>query len=60
MNSGGSDASFPAAAGWLTGALFAAAAVGFGLYSWKEYRQALREAELTPQEEEALRQDRGE
>ena len=60
VNSGGSDASFPAAADWLTGALFAAAAVGFGLYSWKEYRQALREAELTPQEEEALRQDRGE
>lgn len=60
VSSGGSDTSFPPAAGLLTGGLFAAAAAGFGLYSWKEYRQALREAELTPEEEEALRREREE
>lgn len=60
VSGGGSDASFPPVAGLLTGGLFAAAAAGFGLYSWKEYRQALREAELTPEEEEALRREREE
>ena len=57
---GGSDPTFSPATGWLAGGVLGTAAAGFGLYSWKEYRQALREAELTPQEEEALRQDRGE
>lgn len=57
VSGGGSDPSFPPLAGWLTGGLFAAAAAGFGVYSWKEYRAALREAELTPEEEAELRQD---
>lgn len=60
VSSGGSDSSFPPIAGWLTGGLFAAAAIGFGVYSWREYKKALAEAELTPEEEEELRRDREE
>lgn len=60
VSSGGSDSSFPPIAGWLTGGLFAAAAIGFGVYSWREYQKALAEAELTPEEEEELRRDREE
>ena len=48
IQSGGSDPSFPPLA------------AGFGWYSWREYRRALAEAELTPEEEEALRQEQEE
>ncbi len=55
----GGDASFPPAAGYAVGALFAAGAIAFGCYAWKRYRADLRDAELTPEEEEeALRQER--
>ncbi len=60
ITSGGSDSSFPPVAGWLTGGLFAAAAVGFGVHAWKEYQAALKEAELTPKELEELRRERQE
>lgn len=59
VTSGGTEA-FPPAAGWLTGGLFAAAAAGFGIYAWKEYKAALLNAELTPEEEEELRREREE
>ena len=36
----------PVWAAWLVGALFAAVAVGFGLYTWKRYQADLRDAEL--------------
>ncbi len=55
----GGDASFPPAAGYAAGTLFAAGAVVFGCYTWKRYRSDLQDAELTPEEEEeALRQER--
>ena len=57
VGSGGSDPSFPPIAGWLTGGLFAAAAAGFGIHTWKQYQLALREAELTPEEEAELCRD---
>ena len=60
IRGGGSDPSFPPAAGWITGGLFIAAALFFGLYTGRQYRDALREAELTPQEEEALRREQEE
>lgn len=60
IRSGGSDPTFPVAVGWLAGGLFIAAALGFGWYTWKQYKQALQEAELTPQEEEELRREREE
>ncbi len=50
--SGGSD--LPAAARSLIGGLFAVGAVLFGWFTWKQYRSALKEAELTPEEEEKL------
>ncbi len=54
----GGDASFPPAVGYAVGALFAAGAIAFGVYSWKRYRADLHDAELTPEEEEeALRQE---
>jgi len=34
--------------------LFLAGGVLFGLYTWKQYRTALKEAELTPEEEAKL------
>lgn len=60
IQSGGSDPSFPPLVAWLLGGLFILAAVGFGWYSWREYRRALAEAELTPEEEEALRREQEE
>lgn len=60
VNTGGSDSSFPPIAGWLAGGLFAAAAIGFGVYFWREYKKALKEAELTPEEEEELCREREE
>ncbi len=49
-----SDPTFPSALGWAACGLFAAAAVGFGVYTWKSYLADRKNAELTPQEEEAL------
>jgi len=49
-----SDPTFPSALGWAACGLFAAAAIGFGFYTWRSYRADLKNAELTPQEEEAL------
>ena len=60
VGSGGSDPSFPPAMGWFAGGLLGAASVGFGIYAWREYRQALRAAELTPEEEDELRREREE
>ena len=57
IHSGGSDPTFPPVAGWIAGGFFIAAALFFGLYAGKQYKTALREAELTPQEEEALRRE---
>lgn len=36
----------PVWAAWLMGLLFAAVAVIFGVYSWKQYQAALKDAEL--------------
>lgn len=52
------DASFPPAARIAAGILFAACALGYGAYIWRQYRAALKEAELTPEEEAALERDR--
>lgn len=60
ISSGGSTPSFPPFVAWLLGGLFILAAAAFGRYAWGEYRQALREAELTPEEEEELRREREE
>ena len=60
ITSGGSDSTFPPAVAWLTGGLSGAAAIGFGVYAIKEYKQALKAAELTPEEEEELRREREE
>ena len=57
---GGSDPTFSPATGWLAGGVLGTAAAGFGRYSWRDYRRALRGAELTPEEEAELRQERGE
>lgn len=53
----GSDPTFPSMLGRVAGALFAVAAIAFGIYAVKSYRADLREAQLTAEEEEALRQD---
>ena len=42
---------------YLAGGLFAAGAAAFGWFTWRQYRAALIQAELTPEEEEALSQD---
>lgn len=60
IQSGGSAPSFTPLVAWLLGGLFILAAAGFGYYAWGEYKRALKEAELTPEEEEALRQEREE
>lgn len=48
----GSDSTLPSGVRWLTGGLFAAAAVVFGFYSWRQYQKNLKDAELTSEEEE--------
>ncbi len=53
----GNDSSFPSLARFLAGGLFIAAAVIFGWFTWRQYRAALKKAELTPEEEAALRRD---
>ena len=42
---------------YLAGGIFMAGSAAFGWFTWRQYRAALRQAELTPGEEEALRQD---
>ena len=42
---------------YLAGGAFAAGAAVFGWFTWRQYRAALTQAELTSEEEEALRQD---
>ena len=59
IRSGGSTPSFPPLVAWLLGGMFLLAAAGFGRYAWGEYKRALKEAELTPEEEE-LRREREE
>lgn len=54
VNRSVAEPSLPLAAGWVVGGLFAAAAAAFGIFSWREYRKALREAELSPEEAAAL------
>lgn len=53
--SGGSD--LPAVARLLAVGLFAVGAVLFGGFAWKQYRSALKEAELTPEELAELERD---
>ena len=60
IRSGGSTPSFPPLVAWLLGGMFLLAAAGFGRYAWGEYKRALKEAELTPEEEEELRREREE
>ena len=60
IRSGGSDPTFPPFVAWLLGGVFILASAGFGFYTWGEYQQALKEAELTPEEEEELRREREE
>lgn len=47
---------FPRAARYLAGLVFTAGAAAFGWFTWKSYRAGLKDAELTPEEEEELRQ----
>ena len=50
----GSDPGFPPAARLLAGGLFAVCAAVFGCFTWKQYRAALEQAILTPEEEAEL------
>ena len=54
----GADASFSQPVSLLIGGAFAAAALAFGWYTWRRYRADLKAAELTPEEEEEVRQER--
>ena len=54
----GADASFSQPVSLLIGGVFAAAALAFGWYTWRRYRADLKEAQLTPEEEEELRRER--
>ena len=49
------DSTFPPAARVAAGVVFALAALGFGVYTWKRYRADLAAAELTQDELERLR-----
>lgn len=60
VRSGGSVPSFPPYVAWLAGGLLALVAAAYGRYAWQEYRRALEEAELTPEEEEQLRREQEE
>lgn len=51
---GAADPTFPDVLGWAAAGVFAVVAVGFGVYAWKCYRTDLKNAVLTPEEEEAL------
>ena len=51
VSQAGSDPTLPAAVCWLAGGLFAAAAVGFGIFSWKQYRIHIKDAEVFSDEE---------
>lgn len=58
LTSGDSASTFSPLAAMLTGGLFGLAAIGFGIYAVKEYKEGLKAAELTPEEEEELRRER--
>ena len=53
----GHDPTFSPVLGYLAGGLFAAAALAFGFYTWRQYLSDRRAAELTPEEEEELRRE---
>ena len=53
----GEDPTFPPILAYVMCGVFAVAAIAFGVYTVKSYLAALREAELTPEEEKALLQD---
>lgn len=46
-----SDPDFPAVGRFVGGGVFAVGALLFGWFTWKQYRAALKEAELTTEEE---------
>lgn len=56
----GRDPTFSPVLGYLAGGLFAAAALAFGFYTWRQYLSDRRAAELTPEEEEELRREQEE
>lgn len=56
----GHDPTFSPVLGYLAGGLFAAAALAFGFYTWRQYLSDRRAAELTPEEEEDLRREQEE
>ncbi len=56
----GHDPTFSPVLGYLAGGLFAAAALAFGFYTWRQYLSDRRAAELTPEEEEELRREQEE
>lgn len=55
ISGAGHDSAFPPALSCLAGGLFAAAALAFGFFAWRRYLADRKAAELTPEEEEALR-----
>lgn len=55
MTSAGRGPTFSPVLGYLAGGLFAAAALAFGFFAWRRYLADRKAAELTPEEEEALR-----
>ena len=54
------DATFPPVARVVSGAVLALAAVGFGVFAWKQYRADCEAAVLTDEELERLRGEREE
>lgn len=54
------DPTFPDALGFVAAGVFAIVAVGFGIYAWKSYRADRKNAELTPEEEAVLYEERKE
>ncbi len=57
ISGAGRDPSFPPALGCLAGGLFAAAALAFGFYAWRQYLSDRKAARLTPEEEAELRRE---
>lgn len=57
ISSAGRDPTFPPALGCLAGGLFAAAALAFGFYAWRQYLSDRKAARLTPEEEAELRRE---
>ena len=52
---GSSAPGFPPAARLLAGGVFALCAIAFGWFTWRQYRAALNDAVLTPEEEAELK-----